>query len=74
MTRKSAYRLGMPGDFRPGEIIPLKGLNFQVAHVERGVLILELKSFSGRGLEALARIQAQMQAEELKEISKDMMV
>ena len=59
MTKKSAYRLGQPGDFRPGETIPLKGLNFQVAHVETGVLILALKGFTKAGIEALARLKAE---------------
>lgn len=77
MTKKSTFRLGTPGDFRPGEILPLKGLNFQVAHVEKGVLILELKGFTGAGLRAMAKLKAefeQEQRDELKEVSQDMML
>ena len=64
MTKKSIYRLGHPGDFRPGETIPLKGLNFQVAHVEQGVLILALKGFTKAGIESLARLKAEYDQEQ----------
>lgn len=79
MTRKSVYRLGQPGDFRIGENLPLKGLNFKVAHVEKGVLILALDGFTKAGIEALARLKVEFeqqqeasQREELKEVSQDM--
>lgn len=76
MTRKSAYRLGQPGDFRLGETIPLKGLNFEVAHIETGVMILALRGFTKAGIDALTRLKAefdQTNRNELEEISKDML-
>jgi len=51
------------GEFRVGESIPLKGCWLKVAHVETGVLVLALESYTKRGQEILDEMKARMAVE-----------
>lgn len=71
MTKKTAYRHNEVGNFSAGELLPIKNCWFRIAHVEPGVLILALDGFTQAGIEALARIKAELALERKGEQQQD---
>jgi hypothetical protein len=60
-SKKSLPPASSFGLFRPGELIPLKGVWFRVAQVETGLLILTADSLTGQGKALLEDLQMKIQ-------------
>lgn len=74
MTRKQERPTDdVIGQFQYGELIPLKGCWLRVAHIEDGVLVLALDSFTKRGQEIIEDMKAKAFAADLKEVQEDLL-